>query len=245
MIYILDEDTEQCAQWLDDRSLDKMIKTIAQTLYNVHYFPLAEQNEHYKISQLIKETGKMSPKRSKAIKYQKTAGLMLDDKWTQWALQCKANYRYLIRLGIDCCREYHCRYADKCDMEKVEEEDDHCGAWHKMRDLIDWAGVNTPNLQYYFETKSTKEYWYFEPSDNSIKESDKTTFPLLMPKKYIPAISQDIPIEIQAYRNYYQAKLKQKINKLGYSDEILLGYKFIDAKLFWTNRILVIPWLKL
>ena len=233
MIYILDEDTEKCAQFLDDKSLDKMIKTIAQTLYNVHYFPLAEQNEHYKISQLIKETGKMYSKRSKAIKYQKTAGLMLDDKWTQWALQCKANNRYLIRLGIDCCREYHCRYADKCDMELY-----HCGAWHKMRDVIDWDGVNTPNLQYYFETKSTKEYWYFEPSDNSIKESDKTPFPLLMPKKYIPAISQDIPIEIRAYRNYYSFKLNKKMNDPNDFHDNAQDVKNVGClhSIKWTNR---------
>jgi hypothetical protein len=64
--------------------------------------------------------------------------------WTQWIRECKANYLYLVELGIYCCREFHFRNEKKCDSKKVENGDDHCGAWHKMRNVIDWARDNNP-----------------------------------------------------------------------------------------------------
>lgn len=37
-IYILSEDPKETAQFLDDKSLDKMIRDISQVLCNVHYY---------------------------------------------------------------------------------------------------------------------------------------------------------------------------------------------------------------
>jgi len=82
-IYILDNDHKKIAEYLDDKSLDKMIKNIAQVLCDVHLFK--------------------SFFHSKEIK----------DKWSRWARECKANYLYLVELGFTLYSESVFRFGLK------------------------------------------------------------------------------------------------------------------------------------
>ncbi len=78
-IYILDHEPKKTAEYLDDKSLDKIIKDIAQILCNVHY-----------------ET-------SLTVDFENAPTFPKDfaknSKWSQWARGCKANYFYLVQLG--------------------------------------------------------------------------------------------------------------------------------------------------
>ena len=52
MIYILDEDPKKCAEYLDDRSLDKMINDISRVLAHIHYILLCNSSigrKHYEV----------------------------------------------------------------------------------------------------------------------------------------------------------------------------------------------------
>jgi hypothetical protein len=93
MIYILDNDPKKCAEALDDKSLDSMIRDIAQVLCNVHHgtypqltnIPLKPTRD--KIHQAIKLTG-----------------------WGSWARECRANYLWLVELGDSLAVEYQYRF---------------------------------------------------------------------------------------------------------------------------------------
>lgn len=89
MIYILDNDPKLTAQYLDDKSFDEMIKDIAQVLCGVHYF----------LGKRIEEMP-MSPHNNQSL-----------IKWGDWARECKANYLYLVELGLECINEKATRFG--------------------------------------------------------------------------------------------------------------------------------------
>lgn len=241
MIYILDNDPKLTAQYLDDKSLDKMIKDIAQVLCNAHH----ELNwKQYQLGQK-----RISDVPMLFTEYGTNKGL---DEWSQWARECFSNYKYLVELGIECCREFHFRNGEKCDEEKVYDGDDHCGAWHKMRDVIDWARDNVPDLPK--QTKSFGGYSIFgEFKVTEVESCIPTLLPLVMPKrfheerivvneKYETMLIPRITLEqrIQAYRNYYQVKLKQKLQHCNSifesAHEISGGHGESRIEIKWTNR---------
>lgn len=82
-IYILDNDPKKCAEMLDDRSLNCMIRDIAHVLCNVHWILYPENNPPLK------------PK--------------MDCDFSRWARNCVANYKYLLELGQQCCIELNYR----------------------------------------------------------------------------------------------------------------------------------------
>lgn len=88
MIYILDEEIKKCAQYLDDRALKRMIKDIAQTLCNAHYY--GEDKD--------KPPLEFSNKKSIA-------------EWVTWIEDSRANYLRLVELGLACCDESYHRHG--------------------------------------------------------------------------------------------------------------------------------------
>lgn len=80
MIYILSNDHKETASMLDDKSLDKQIRDIAQVLMSLH---VARKTEGY--SQFN-------------FTYKKS-------KWLDWITQCKANYLWLVGLAEACFDE--------------------------------------------------------------------------------------------------------------------------------------------
>ncbi len=91
MIYILDNDPKLCAQYLDDKSLNTMIKDITQVLCNVHWDELLSDQGLGNLSSLIQYGNTRIPIPSKHSYYL--------TKWAQWAGECRANYLYLVELG--------------------------------------------------------------------------------------------------------------------------------------------------
>ncbi len=102
-IYILDNDPVKCASYLDDKSLDRQIKSIAQVLCNVHHY-----------QSFFKGNGD----------YANGVPLISSDKqdlqkWSHWARECPENYGYLCELGTACCNEWQYRFSTLHKNEKV------------------------------------------------------------------------------------------------------------------------------
>lgn len=213
MIYILDSDITKISVYLDDKSLDNMIKDIAKTLFMVHYLKLARENKHLEISELLKQTGFKAGIRNKD-------GALIDDKFTQWGTECRANYLYLVELGLACNKEYTIRTNFDS---------------HKLLKVLAWCKVFIPDLP----DKSTQVSG--TGSTPVIIENYTTSFPLVIPKRYI-ATSNDLikfPNEngfVISYRSYYQSKLKQK--QCLKHDACIYAKKgyCLKNEITWTNR---------
>lgn len=220
-IYILDNDPKKIAEYLDDKSLDKMIKDIAQVLCNVHCSFIAENNKEYKpdIMQLI-DVFKLKD-------YFIKNPLKLYDKWTQWARECVANYKYLVNLGYALCDEWQLRCTYKYGESKH----------HKLRQVLAWALLFEPILPA-GEMLCTADM----PSSNSI--DIMTPFPLVMPKSYIKEAEVANPEKwghidncMYAYRVYYQANLKKTLLKeLQKEKKKWTGEKWVGSSIEWTRR---------
>jgi len=120
MIYILGT-PQETAQALDDKSLDRMIKDIAQVLCNVHwldhairYSPNLERFEKLENSVPLKEKS------------------LNTCSWSQWAKDCEANYLYLVELGLELMVEH---VYPRC-----------LGPTNKYMEAILWAKGNVPVL---------------------------------------------------------------------------------------------------
>lgn len=210
-IYILDNEFVQCAQHLDDMSLDKMIKSIAQILCNVHYDYL-DNNQDTSIPWQIR----INDADKIPLDY---LDRKIYDQWSQWARGCKANYLYLVKLGWELCMEYNYRFANPKGV---------CGQTvglyiHSMQEVIEWVRDNVPDLP---------DYQYF----TYVNFFSVTELPLVMPKKYIWDKEYDSPVgtAMQSYRDYYQAKLKQNLKC---KRQICENY-CVDphSSPLWTNR---------
>lgn len=201
-IYILDSDPHLAAQYLDDRSLNTMIKDVAQVLCNAHWlfcritYPEfdATNGAEYKFNTAL------IPLKEKNIY----------NGWSQWARECKANYEWLVELGIDLDCEWTFRFG--YEPGKLDKH-------HKLWNVLLWARDNVPDLPSCVgkqrctpDCTSTRCNW-----DNETK-----SLPLVMPNKYQNNVAYDQPFVICYYRNYYLAKLSK-----------WCGKKLMYA---WTNR---------
>lgn len=136
MICLLDEDAAECAKALDDKSLDKQIDSIAQTLCHVHYiigFHALRGNNHSVL--LLPE--------------------FYNDEYTNWARECVANYKKLVDIGLACCDEYNLRYNPGATylFGTIEEQKEKVVVMqgltikkHKHHAVIEWARDNVPDL---------------------------------------------------------------------------------------------------
>lgn len=91
LIYILGSQKET-AQALDDKSLEKMIKALAQVLCGCH--------------QAIPE-------------YWAFKNTKIHLKWISWACECLANYEYLLMLLDDLLKEYNFRFLDNYTVDTI------------------------------------------------------------------------------------------------------------------------------
>lgn len=232
-IYILDEGPAQCAQALDDKSLGNMIKDIAQVLCNVSWFfqqklTMCDSCRYY----LISPTKNPCTCIKNDDRYYKIPLLPKNftDSWTKWARGCKANYLYLVELGLECSKEYALRKG------LLSEN------YHKMDNVLEWVRDNVPDLP--------DTLLLTHPP----QPSPRTPFPLVMPKKYnIPYIEHYshwldgsfskgymASATIESYRNYYQEKLKQKFKKCNSifesNNEICGGSDLTYFEVKWTRQ---------
>jgi hypothetical protein len=206
---------------LDDKTLDKQIKAIAQVLCNVHYLRMRMNNETYLFIEAYKIL--MLPKRH-------------HDLFSLWAKECLANYNELANTGLACCNEYVWRFSDFEweDRIKKDQEGNYLYEYsqivgtnelkeHELQPVIKWAMNNVPDLPRRIavlglwkampDLKDGEVVPFEEPETTE----EPTPFPVVMPKKYFSGmfdykdeeIKHDV---IQSYRNYYRAKLKKLKN---------------------------------
>lgn len=242
-IYILDNDPNLTVQALDDKSLDKQIKDIAQVLCNVHHYQFFFLPFPKKMADFCKHP---------PLKVSSNKHIQI---WSHWTRKCKANYLYLVELGLACTVEWALRYNGYMTPDKCKESNKLA----KLNTVICWARDNVPDLpitQTCRNCDGNSDDYYGEgyPCDqcnvDGKQEKTQTSLPLTFPKKYIIHLNVlDITDtgdqDIESYRNYYQAKLKQlkdRINKGGLSNypESLSWTDYYK----WTNRA-VPKWLSL
>lgn len=197
-------------QELDDATLSRQIKNIAQYLINAHVLILDGQFE------LTKDNFICNKINSLQMGYKPS-------KYNDWVIECRANYLKLVEMGINCCVEYNMRFNDYKEWMKWKCEDEdtpHCTNHHKLEHVIFWARDNVPDLPQKL-TSFVKHEWDGKlPSPKPIYQD--TLFPLVMPKKYltygpekliggprVTAMNIEIVNVMQSYRNHYRAKLKK------------------------------------
>lgn len=193
-IYILDNDPAKCAQMLDDKSLDRMIKDIAQVLCNVHWEVYYHEGiDRYK-NKTLPPAKYLQASRNKSI-----------NTWAQWAKECAANYHCLVELGLSCIAESHAREIA-------------ASIGRKHRDTLKWARDNVPDLP-----NRDKEIGCGCPECEENFKNCARPLPLVIPKKYVydnsyaehisntkDAREYTLDSTITSYRNYYKAKIKLK-----------------------------------
>jgi Pyrimidine dimer DNA glycosylase len=208
-IYILDQNLQKSAEYLDDKSLDKQIKTIAQILSNVHHAKGLETKLTYKGGKIL-------------------------FSWTDWGMVCKANYLWLAEYGLDCCNEWWVRFVGPCLHcdEGYDDEDCHClplsgqnELANPLQKIIEWARDNVPDLPF-----PTDDNHSFLPLVMPKKYIAYHLEHCLKTRKVFSGL-------VESYRNYYKSKLemicrKQRI-KDGGEYELKL---YLDNYHEWTNR---------
>lgn len=102
-IFVLDLDPQKCAEYHMNRHCTKMIIEYAQLLSNAHWL-----------------TGSSAP-------YKATHK---NHPCSKWVLQSQANYKWLVRLGLELCKEYTFRY----------------GKVHATQEKLEWLAANVPDL---------------------------------------------------------------------------------------------------
>lgn len=122
-IYLLDLDPTSCAQMLDDKSLDKQIKAIANVLCEVHY--------ELQMLGLEKDTYIPSFKNPTRTSI-----------WCEWASKYRANYSFLVNL-LDACLE---------ELLYRSEVDDSFYFYNKNRLIYEWARDNRSVLPDHLKT---------------------------------------------------------------------------------------------
>lgn len=205
-IYIIDNDPKKLAENLDNKSLDLMIKNIARVLCNVHHI-----NQERIDLGLDKNRSVIIPQ----IPYKKYKSYEPIAQWTDWARECKANYLYLIKLGMICCDEHAHRFFVPGENHPIV----------KYERVLELCITNVPDLP-----ESKKDI-----PPGVIIEGYITSFPLVMPKiyqkHYDKCESHGFNV-IYLYRNYYQAKLTKIDNCSCPKCHGMLPYHHNE----WTNR---------
>lgn len=182
MIYILDNDPKKTAEYLDDKSLDRMIKDIAQVLCNVQW--LRTDISDNARADYIKSIPLVRKASWNAI------------AWTQWVRECKANYLYLVDLLYECLMESRYRSVN------------YKGKYYKV---LCFARDNVPDLPShchscalcYNETKDGCKHFQ-ETTPFPLVMPKK----YLQKTLRFPWTENHT---VESYRNYYQAKLIKKV----------------------------------
>ncbi len=222
-IYILSNEHKETARSLDDKSLDKQIKDIAQVLCNVHHMQskyacqACDRGFEYEECTCMVDHGIPLPSRlNKDWKF---------GEWEHWVHECRANYLWLGELGLELIKEFNIR-----------------GQVPSLKGLyimqaIHWARENVPGLP-------DKDEFFGD--QYAIHTYGKiTSLPLVMPKKYIIGDCYDTKKKeifllsvnnILSYRNYYQAKSQQQIRRSSALDCMCDTWCKKCKNIQWTNR---------
>lgn len=104
-IFVLDDDIVLNAQYHVDRHIVKMPLESAQLLCNAHHLVVSEYKAPYKL------THKNHP-------------------ISKWVVISRGNYLWLVKLGLELCKEYTFRY----------------GKTHASQSVIEWCGNNIPHI---------------------------------------------------------------------------------------------------
>lgn len=226
MIYYLDEDSAKNAQMLDDATLSRQIKAIAQCLCNVHHIisalPLSEfakgnQNDHIPLSPY-----------------------KFGNKYDKWAYECRANYLKMVEMGMACCREYEWRFTEYEWEDRIIDKENDFYEYseivgtnklkeHKLQHVIEWSGKNVPDLDKYLLLTCPPQ------------PPKETPFPVVMPEEYKrikPMHPPLIAIE-SSYQNYYRVNLTKAIDNKVFRLTKEGKYTELNAKQFfpaWTRR---------
>ena len=180
-------------QELDDATLSKQIKAIAETVCNVHDIKADLDSEKigYEIYRSIVDVIPL-PK----------IGSWEKPNVESWAFECRANYLNLVNMGVEACKEWQERFS--CAFELSRGMSTRQLACHKMDDVIRWARGNVPNAGIKYEEIG---HGYREIS---------TPFPLVMHYKYFQygdELGSTKFNVINSYRNYYRAKINKRNNR--------------------------------
>lgn len=224
MIWILDSTPEAIAQALDDRSLSRIIKDIAQVLCNVSHILHWEYLEENKCCKeprpdcgcyydtLNNEETPLQPNSYLDKNY-----LI---RWAVWARTCLANYHYLCDLAQECIVEFYFRknldfnrIVGSLNLSRTTGID--YAVWciggsilaglklHKYHESIEWCVQNPPEL----------------PTQAAGREIGETT---AFPISAIPAwfLNKDRWIKnenefiaVTFYREFYQYKLNKGLRR--------------------------------
>jgi hypothetical protein len=206
-IYILGDKTHE---ELDDESLGEMISACAQALVNVHWF--------YFYTYAVCTTPENPPLKATE-----------QDKWSRWARECLANYNALLAHAQACCEEYEDRFrCFRCSGAGVELNlgewgdcpacNGGCSKPHKRQQVIEWCEQNKPDLcKWRTDTmfpESAQPWPLVMPEEYFVYTND-----LIKSKSYVKpecnpykSFEHELNV-IESYRNYYRAKITERINK--------------------------------
>lgn len=180
-IFILDQDPQKIAEYLDDKSLDKQIREIAQTLCNVHHIV----------------TPRNQPSPATPLEWKGPLKDGSDGQWSEWASECKANYEWLALLGGACSKEFSYRLVNPNPKSAI----DKLNIYHKLDNVIGWAEANCPKLP---DSETTTPFPLAMPAKFKFPFQRGEWPPA---GKNSPVI---LDSTIKAYLSYYQAKLQGK-----------------------------------
>jgi hypothetical protein len=203
---------------LDDVSLDKQIKAIAQVLVRVVYFITKNANTPLNP---FKKMGKQ------------------EEIYFHWARSSRANYLKLVGMGVECSKERNYR--------KGAIVKDPKSPIYKLMNVILWARDNIPELLDITEVDQCVALYTGDGTVIPERSDEATAFPLCVPDNYnlVKKNKKDLYshyIEIlidESYRNYYRAKIHKKISDLDSSEteaEITLARKLQIKGIKWTRR---------
>lgn len=110
-IFVLDSNQKKAAQMHNDKHIVKMILETSQLLCSVHH-AINIDDEEYRENIPYRMAHKNHP-------------------CSIWARDCKENYMWLQKFGVELFKEYNYRYEKH----------------HKSYDVIKWCGENIPDLK--------------------------------------------------------------------------------------------------
>lgn len=205
MIYLLHNDPAANAQMLDDATLNKQIKAIAQTLCAVHSW--AETRRAEREGRYVSANHRVCYPDYSRIPLKRSN--LVHNKMGEWARACLANYLKLVEMGRKCFFEWNYRFNDYDDfMLWKSERIGRCNYQHKMQKVVEWCFDNVPD----------------------IPDGNLTPFPLCLPKKYRTEML--LQETIKSYRNYYIAKIPKNVKwtKRQQPDFVTRGTEVINER---------------
>lgn len=215
---------------LDDKTLGEMISACAQTLCNAQC-EITLFDGGYSLDWKNKPP---------------LGGKDINNEWSQWARECRANYDQLVKMGLACCREYMWRFSDFEWEDVIIDKDDDFYEYsiivstnelkeHKLQSVIEFARDNAPSLPV-----EVKEY-----SDILKRECYMpmpTPMPLVMPDKYKVYKLREFgagTVITQDYLNKVFSEFNNSDFKDSYADVIESYRNYYKARLRKMSKKLV------